>query len=93
VREEDRLAADREVAALGPADVVLGHQDPPQVGVTAEDDPEEVVGLPLLEVRGREQLDAAGRGQDGFAIRGRGSVSVLPAPIPPDRRRAGSIVP
>ena len=32
VGEEDGLAADREVAALGPADVVLGHQDPPQVG-------------------------------------------------------------
>ena len=58
VGEEDGLAADREVAALRPADVVLGHQDPPQVGVAAEDDPEEVVDLALLELGGREELDA-----------------------------------
>jgi hypothetical protein len=30
--EEDRLAADREVPALGEALVVLGHEDPAQVG-------------------------------------------------------------
>ena len=58
VGEQDGLAADREVAALRPADVVLGHQDPAQVGVAAEDDPEEVVGLALLELGGGEELDA-----------------------------------
>src|SRR4051794_2009071 len=56
--EEDRLTADREVTALGPADVVLGHQDPPQVRMAAEDDPEEVVGLALLELRCRIEGDA-----------------------------------
>ena len=56
--EDDGLAADREVAALRPADVVLGHQDPAQVRVAAEHDPEEVEGLALLEVGGREELDA-----------------------------------
>src|SRR5262245_61948606 len=75
VGEGDRLAADREVAPLRPADVVLGQQDAGQVGVAAEGDPEEVVGLPLLEVRGREELDAgvdlrqlavAGVAQHGF---------------------------
>src|SRR6187399_1147171 len=45
VREQHRLAADGEIAALRPADVVLGHQDPPQIRVVAEDDAEEVVDL------------------------------------------------
>ena len=58
VGEDHRLAADREVAPLRPADVDLGHQDPAQVGVAAKDDPEEVVDLALLEVGGREHLDA-----------------------------------
>src|SRR5262245_56344257 len=56
--EDHRVAADREVPAQRPADVVLGVQDPPQVGVAAEDDSEEVVDLALVELRGREQLDA-----------------------------------
>ena len=58
VGEGHGLAADREVAPLRPADVVLGQQDPGQVGVAAEDDPEEVVDLALLELGGGEQLDA-----------------------------------
>ena len=58
VGEEDRLAADREVAALRVAVVVLGHQDPAQVGVAVEDDAEDVVDLALLEVGGREEVDA-----------------------------------
>src|SRR5436309_82207 len=41
--EHDRLAADREVAALGVALVVLGHQDPAQIGVALEDHAEHVV--------------------------------------------------
>ena len=57
--EQDRLAADREVAALRPALVVLGQQQPAQVGVAAKDDPEELVGLALVELGGREELDAA----------------------------------
>src|ERR1700709_254089 len=62
VGEGDGLAADREVAPLRPADVVVGQQDPGQVRMAAEDDPEEVVDLALLEVGGGEQLDA---GVDG----------------------------
>src|ERR1700709_2041935 len=62
VGEGDGLAADREVAPLRPADVVVGQQDPGQVRMGAEDDPEEVVALALLEVGGGEQLDA---GVDG----------------------------
>src|SRR6478735_3463 len=58
VGEGDGLAADREVAPLRPADVVVGHQDPGQVRVAVEDDAEEVEGLALLEVGGREELDA-----------------------------------
>src|SRR5689334_8287659 len=54
----DGLAADREVAALRPADVVVGQQDPGQLRVAAELDPEEVEGFALLEVGGREELDA-----------------------------------
>ena len=51
VREQDRLAADREVAALRVALVVLGHEDAPQVGVAVEDHAEHVVDLALLVVR------------------------------------------
>ena len=53
VREEHRLAADREVAPLRMALVVLGHQDPAQVRVAVEDHAEHVVDLALLVVRGR----------------------------------------
>jgi hypothetical protein len=53
VREEHRLAAHREVAPLGEAFIVLGHEDPAQVGVAIEDDAEHVVELPLLVVGGR----------------------------------------
>src|SRR5690348_1653509 len=58
IGEGDRLAADREVAALRPADVVVRHQDPGQVRVAAEDDPEEVEGFALLRVGGGKELDA-----------------------------------
>src|SRR5689334_20469395 len=58
VGEGDRLAADREVAPLRPADVVVGHQDPGQVRVAAEDDAEEVEDFALLRVGGGEELDA-----------------------------------
>src|ERR1700753_4226448 len=56
VGEGDRLAADREVAPLGEADVVLGEQDAGQFGVAAEDDAEEVEGFALLEVGGGEEV-------------------------------------
>src|SRR4051795_11494247 len=71
VGEGDGLAADREIAALRPADVVLGHQDAGHVRVAPEGDPEEVEGLALLELGGREegyagidlrQASALGRG-------------------------------
>src|SRR5436190_15083398 len=55
--EQDRLAAHREVAALGPALVVLGHEDPAHVGVPLEGDAEHVVDLALLEVGGRVEVD------------------------------------
>src|SRR4051794_10070314 len=58
VGEGDGLAADREVASLRPADVVVGHQDPGQVRVAAEGDAEEVVGLALLGLGGGEEVDA-----------------------------------
>src|SRR4051794_35625227 len=58
VGEGDGLPADREVTPLRPADVVVGKQDPGQVGVASEENPEEVEGLALLEVGGGEQLDA-----------------------------------
>src|SRR3954470_22800083 len=58
VGEGDRLAADREVAPLRPADVIVGHQDPGEIRVSAEDDPEEVEDLALLSVGGGEELDA-----------------------------------
>src|ERR1700709_416736 len=58
VGEGDGLAADREVAPLRPADVVVGQQDPGQVGVADEDDPQEVEGFARLEVGGGEELDA-----------------------------------
>src|SRR5262249_30172088 len=60
VGEGDGLAANREVAALRPADVVLGQQDPGQVGVALELDPEEVEGFALLEVRGGKDVDTGG---------------------------------
>ena len=44
---------DREVAALRVALVVLGHEDPAQVGVAVEDHAEHVVDLALLVVGGR----------------------------------------
>ena len=53
VGEQDRLAADREVAPLRVALVVLGHQDPAQVRVAVEDHAEHVVDLALLVVGGR----------------------------------------
>src|SRR5271166_7106150 len=55
-REDHRFAAEREVAPLRMALVVLGHQDPPQVRVPLEDDAEHVVNLALLVVGGRPFL-------------------------------------
>src|SRR5919199_3455952 len=55
--EDHGLAADREVAPLRVADVVLRHQDPAQVVVAVEDHAEHVEDLALLEVGGREQVD------------------------------------
>src|SRR3954452_4459407 len=55
VGEGDRLAADREVAPLRPADVVLGQEDPGQVRVVAEDDAEEVEDFALLGLGGGEE--------------------------------------
>src|SRR3954462_6961939 len=48
--EDHGLAAHREVAPLGVALVVLGHEDPARVRVAVEDDPEHVEDLALLEV-------------------------------------------
>ena len=66
--EQDRLAADREVAALRVALVVLGHEDAAQVGVAVEDHAEHVVDLALLVVRGRpvggDRGDGGGVGRD-----------------------------
>src|SRR3954468_21772386 len=55
--EQDRLAAHREVPPLRIALVVLRHQDPAHVGVAFEDHAEHVVGLALLEVSRRVQVD------------------------------------
>src|SRR5215213_5410089 len=53
---DDGLAAHREVAALGVALVILGHQDAAHVGVALEDHAEHVEDLALLEVRGRVEV-------------------------------------
>src|SRR4249919_114072 len=57
VGEGDGLAADREVAPLRPADVVVGQQDPGQVGVASKVNPKEVEHFPLLELGRGKQLD------------------------------------
>src|SRR2546423_11461459 len=54
--EDHGLGADREVAPLGEALVVLGHEDAAVVGVVAELDAEHVVDLALLEVRARPEV-------------------------------------
>src|SRR5437764_4594915 len=46
-REDDRLAADREIASLRVAHVVLRHQETAHVRVALEDDAEHVVDLAL----------------------------------------------
>src|SRR6476659_5530703 len=58
IGERHWLAADREISPQWPADVVVGQQDPGQIWVPPEHDPEEVVGLALLELGRREQLYA-----------------------------------
>src|SRR3954447_4429566 len=58
VCEGHRLAADGEVAALRPADVVVRKQDSPQVGVAAEDDSKEVESFALLELGSGKKLTA-----------------------------------
>src|SRR4051794_31939156 len=63
--EQDRLAAHREVAPLRVALVVLGHEDPPHVGVALEDDAEHVVDLALLKVGRRVEVD---NGRHGLAV-------------------------
>src|SRR4051794_10924588 len=63
ISERHWLSTNWKVPALRPADVVLGHQDPGQVGVAAEHDAEEIEDLALLRVGGRKQLDA------GFDLR------------------------
>src|SRR3954453_3594798 len=60
VGEDHGLAADREVAPLRVADVVLGHEDPAQVGVVLELDAEHVEDLALLEVGGGEEVGDRG---------------------------------
>src|SRR3954452_3971560 len=59
VGEGDGLPANWEVTPLGPPHVVLRHQDPSQVRMPSEHDPEEVEYFPLLGLRRGEQLDAA----------------------------------
>src|SRR2546423_15072207 len=59
--EDHGLAADREVAPLGEALVVLGHEDAAVGGGVAGPHPEHVVDLALLEVRaGPEGADGPG---------------------------------
>src|SRR5918997_538735 len=58
---ENGLAADGEVAALGKALVVLGHEDASHVRVALEHHPEHVVDLALLVVGRREQVDDRGQ--------------------------------
>ena len=57
VGEDHRLAADREVAALRVALVVLGHEDAAQVGMPVEHDAEHVVDLALLVVGAGPDVD------------------------------------
>src|SRR5215204_683396 len=57
VGEQHRLAADREVAALRVALVVLGHEDAAEVRMALELHPEHVVDLSLLVVGGGPQVD------------------------------------
>src|SRR5688572_2284204 len=57
VREQHRLAADREVTPLRVALVVLGHEDAAQVRMAVEDDAEHVVDLAFLEVRAGIDVD------------------------------------
>ena len=78
--EQDRLAADREVAPLRMADVVLGHEDAAQVGVAVELDAEEVVDLALVEVGGGEEVDD---GRQSTGRRSSGGSSRRGAPLAP----------
>src|SRR3954452_20891972 len=57
--EQNGLPAHREVPPLREALVVLGHEDPAQVGVAIELHAEHVVDLALLEVGRGEHLDDA----------------------------------
>src|SRR5918998_525321 len=56
---DDGLAADREVAPLRVALVVLRHEDAAHVGVAVEDHAEHVEDLALLEVGGRVEVHDA----------------------------------
>src|SRR6187200_3530550 len=48
VGERHRLAANWEIPSLRPAHVVVGHQDPCQIRVPPEHNPEEIEHFPLL---------------------------------------------
>src|SRR5689334_1602234 len=56
-REPDGRAADRVILAQGVTLPVVLHQDPGQVGMAAEDDPEHVPRLALEPVGGRPDGD------------------------------------
>src|SRR5215213_5756471 len=60
-REQDGLAAHREVAPLGVPGVVLRQQDAAHVRMALEDDAEHVVDLALLVVRCGEEVDDRGQ--------------------------------
>src|SRR5947199_9076207 len=60
-------AADRIVLAEGVTLPVVGHQDPREVGMSVEDDPEHVVDLALHGLGTREELEQ--RRQRGLPLR------------------------
>src|SRR3954447_18235122 len=104
VGERHGLAADREVAPLRPADVVIWKQDPRQIGMPPKHDAEEVIDLPLLELGSRKKLTArvdfgkwlslipvplrVAWGGGGGGGGGRALVSPPPPPPPPPQRQA-----
>src|SRR6202140_4963286 len=59
VAEDDRLAEGDVILPQGMPFPALGHQDPAQIGVPVELDPEEVPGLAFVPVRGRPDLGKA----------------------------------
>src|SRR5437016_9620084 len=61
--ELHRNATDRVVLAKGVALPVVGHEDPRQVGVPFEHDPEHVVDLALHGLGAREELEQRRQGR------------------------------